>query len=214
MSFTEKNSVEHFIIHQLSGVNLNAGKDSEVKEEKGTCDTVTWKYIQPDLLEREITEVFLEKELKAALIRLNPAIAARPERAEEVIHKLRSILITVNSAGLVGANQEFARWLRNEISLPIGRNNEHVTIKLLDFETLKHNSFIVTSQFKLRAREVKIPDIVLFVNGIPLVVGEAKTPVRPAVTWFDAAHDINMVYEHSIPQLFVPNVFSFATEGK
>ena len=53
----------------------------------------------------------------------------------------------------------------------------------------------------------------MFVNGIPLV-GEAKTPVRYTVTWFDGAHDINVVLENSIPQLFVPNVFSFATEGK
>ena len=47
-----------------------------------------------------------------------------------------------------------------------------------------------------------------------MVVGEAKTPVRPAISWFDAAHDINIGYENTVPQLFVPNVFSFATEGK
>ena len=53
----------------------------------------------------------------------------------------------------------------------------------------------------------------MFVNGIPLVIGEAKTPVRPAVTWFDAAHDINVVYENAVPQLFVPNVFSPNGDG-
>ncbi|MEJ7676293.1 MAG: type I restriction endonuclease [Segetibacter sp.] len=95
-----------------------------------------------------------------------------------------------------------------------GQNNEHIPIRLIDFDVLKNNTFIITNQFKIRARETKIPDIVMMVNGIPLVVGEAKTPVRPAVSWFDGAHDIHVVYENSVPQLFVPNVFSFATEGK
>ena len=54
----------------------------------------------------------------------------------------------------------------------------------------------------------------MFVNGIPLVVGEAKTPVRPSVSWLDAASDIHDGYENSVPELFVPNVLSFATEGK
>jgi type I restriction enzyme R subunit len=214
LAFNEQNSVEHFIIRQMTGINLNAVKGNVVKEDEVEYDTVKWKYIQADLLQRDITEVFVEKELKAALCRLNPDIAAQPGKADEVIHKLRAILITVNTVGLVRANEEFARWLRNEVSLPIGKNNEHVAIQLIDFDVLKNNSFILSNQFKIRTRETKIPDIVLFVNGIPLVVGEAKTPVRPAVTWFDGAHDIHEIYENAVPQLFVPNVFSFATEGK
>ncbi len=214
MSFNEQNTVEHFIIHQLSGVNLNAVEGNIVKEDPVNYDSVSWKYLQSDLLARDITEVFIEKELKAALCRLNPDIAANPDKADEVIHKLRAILITVNNVGLVRANEEFAKWLRNEVSLPIGKNNEHVAIRLIDFDELKNNSFVISNQVKLRARETKIPDIVLYVNGIPLIVGEAKTPVRPAVSWLDAAHDINTIYENTISQLFVPNVFSFATEGK
>lgn len=215
MTFNEQNAVEHFIIHQLSGVNMNDVHVGSVKEDPVTYGTeAKWKYIQSELLQRDITDVLLEKELKESLCRLNPDIAAAPERAEEVIHKLRAILITVNNVGLVRANEEFAKWLRNEVSLPLGKHNEHVVVKLIDFDTISNNSFLLTNQFTLKSREVKIPDIVMFVNGIPLVVGEAKTPVRPAVSWFDGAHDIHTVYENAIPQLFVPNVLSFATEGK
>jgi type I restriction enzyme R subunit len=215
MAFNEQNTVEHFIIHQLTGVNLNAVQGNVVKEDVVQYEGgVKWKYVQADLLQRDITEVLVENELKDALCRLNPIIADNPDKADEVIHKLRAILITVSNVGLVRANEEFAKWLRNEVTLPIGLNNEHVTICLIDFENLKNNSFVLSNQLKVRARETKIPDIVLYVNGIPLVVGEAKTPVRPAVTWYDGAHDINVVYENSVPQLFVPNVFSFATEGK
>lgn len=215
MSFNELNSVEYFIIHKLTGVNLNEVHGDIVREDPvAYSNEPAWRYIQPELLKRDITDVLLEKELKEALCRLNPAIAANPDHADEVIRKLRSILITVNNVGLVRANEEFAKWLRNEVSLPIGRNNQHVAVKLIDFENYSNNSFLLTNQFKIRAREPKIPDIVMFVNGIPLVVGEAKTPVRPAVSWFDGAHDIHVVYENAVPQLFVPNVFSFATEGK
>ncbi|MFH1004487.1 MAG: type I restriction endonuclease subunit R [Bacteroidota bacterium] len=214
MSFNELNTVEHFIIHRLTGVNLNNVQSGMVAEEPVEYDTVKWKYIQSELLQRGIENILLEKELTEALCRLNPEIAAQPERAEEVIHKLRTILITENNVGLVRANEEFAKWLRGEISLPFGEDEQHIPIHIIDFENLKNNTYILTNQFSIRARETKIPDIVFFVNGIPLVVGEAKTPVRPAVNWFDGAHDIREVYEKSVPQLFVPNIFSFATEGK
>ena len=150
MAFNEQNTVEHFIIHQLTGVNLNAVQSNVVKEDAVEYDSVKWKYIQADLLQRDITEVFVEKELKEALCRLNPDIAANPDKAEEVIHKLRAILITVNNVGLVRANEEFSKWLRNEVTLPIGNNNEHVAIRLIDFEVLKNNSFVLSNQFKLR----------------------------------------------------------------
>ena len=81
MSFNEQNIVEHFIIHQLTGVNLNSVEGHVVKEEAVEYDTVKWKYVQADLLQRDNTEVFVEKELKEALCRLNPDIAANPDRA-------------------------------------------------------------------------------------------------------------------------------------
>ena len=47
-----------------------------------------------------------------------------------------------------------------------------------------------------------------------MVIGEAKTPIRPSISWLDGAHEIHDVYENAVPQLFVPNALSFATEGK
>ena len=213
MAFNELNSVEYFIIDQLTGINLN--QHGMLKEDSVPYgEEAKWKYIPPELLPREITDVFIEKELKEALIRLNPAIKQNPERAEEVIHKLRAILISVGNVGLVRANEKFAELLIAGIPMPMGKDNEYVNIRLIDYEKINNNSYLLTNQFKIRARETKIPDIAMFVNGIPLVIGEAKTPVRPAVSWLDGAHDIHVIYENAVPQLFVPNVLSFATEGK
>lgn len=215
MGFNELNSVEHYFIHKLTGVNLNEVRQGNVVEEPmAPYDTVKWRYVPAELLKRDITEVLLEKELKAALCKLNPDIDRHPEHADEVIRKLRAILITVANVGLVRANEEFAKWLRNEHTMPFGQKGEHVKVKLIDYDQLKENSFIMTNQIKVHARETKIPDVVLFINGIPVVVGELKTPVRPAISWYDAAHEVHDIYENAVPQLFVPNILSFASEGK
>lgn len=210
MSFNEINSVENFVIKTMTGVNLNeTGRLHEPK-----TYGAQWIYTPASELSREITEVLIETELKQALIDLNPEIKAQPERADEVIYKLRSILLSVNSTGLVRANEEFAEWLKGNKTMPFGKNYAHVSIKLIDFDVIENNKFQLVNQFSIRNRETKRPDIVMFVNGIPLVVGEAKTPVRPSVSWLDAASDIHDGYENSVPELFVPNVLSFATEGK
>src|SRR5690606_16742546 len=210
MGFTELNSVEHYIIHQLSGVNLNQGNIAEPKKVYGA----EWQFKSPDQLGRGVNEVLVESEVKSALQRLNLEIAQRPELADEVIYKLRAILISVNQIGLVKANEEFFKWLTGDKTMPFGENNRHVPVRLLDFDDLSNNDYVITNQLRVHHRETKIPDIVLFINGIPVVVGEAKTPIRPSVSWLDGAHEIYNVYENAIPQLFVPNILSFATEGK
>lgn len=210
MTFTELNAVEHFIIHQLSGVNLNS---LGVKESKATFGA-QWVYKSASDIQRGVNEVIVESELKEALIRLNPEISQKSELADEVIYKLRAILIAVNQTGLVRANEEFFKWLTGEKTMPFGVNNRHVPIRLIDFEDINNNTYVITNQYRIHHRETKIPDIVLLINGIPVVVGEAKTPIRPSVSWLDGAHEIHDIYENSVPQLFVPNILSFATEGK
>jgi type I restriction enzyme R subunit len=210
MGFNELNSVEHYIINQLTGVNLN----SNVLNEPVIRNSTEWVYKSATELNRSVNEVLIEQDLKEALIRLNPEINKNHELAEEVIYNLRAILISVNQVGLVKANEEFFKWLCGEKTMPFGENNRHVPVRLIDFENLSNNSYIVTNQFRIHHRETKIPDIVLFINGIPVVVGEAKTPIRPSVSWLDGAYEINEVYENTIPQLFVPNILSFSTEGK
>jgi type I restriction enzyme, R subunit len=208
MVFNELNSVEHFIINQLSGVNLNEETPSELLKE------YKWEYKSSNQLNRSNKDALIESELIDSLIRLNPEINQNPNFADEVIYKLRAILISVNQTGLVKANEEFHKWLRGDKSMPFGENNSHVPVNLIDFDDLSNNTYIITNQFKIRQQETKIPDIVMFINGMPIVIGEAKTPVRPSVSWLDGAHEVHDIYENAIPQLFVPNILSFATEGK
>jgi type I restriction enzyme R subunit len=195
MSFNESNTVEAFARDLLKSIG--------------------WAFVDRDTLPRQQQDVLVESHLREALIRLNPTIAERPERTDEVIYRLRAAIMTVRDTGLVKANEEFAAWLLGERSMPFGENGEHVTIRLIDFDTLKNNRFVATQQFTFRAGKTeKRADIVLLVNGMPLVIIEAKTPVRSSESWLDGALQINEDYEKNVPELFVPNVFSVATEGK
>lgn len=215
MSFNELNSVEHYIIQKLSGVNLNAEPGAVGAGEQAKFGaSFPWDFVGPEDLPRAQEEVLVESHLRDALIRLNSEIAANPSLADEVIYKLRPIFLSVQQTGLVRANETFYEWLIGDKTLPFGENNRHVPVRLIDFENLENNSFIITHQYTVRAAETKIPDIVCLINGIPVVIGEAKTPIRPSVSWVDGAHEVHDIYENAVPQLFVPNVFSFATEGK
>ena len=211
MTFNEQNSIEQYVISKLTGHKFVTGADS-AQPQYGKVPQ--WKYMPAEELDRNENEVIVEKMLKDALIRINPEIRALPERADEVIYKLRAILLSVRDIGLVRANEEFSKWLQGDKTMPFGVNNQHVPVQLIDFEDLANNSFIATTQYKVTRDVVKIPDIALLINGIPVVIGEFKTPVRPAISWLDGAVQIHDDYENSIPDLFVPNIFSFATEGK
>ncbi len=211
--FNEENTIEQMVLDTLSrGVS-----ECVVSEESSRyADKLKgWCFVPAESLGREYSDVFVESMVRDALIRLNPEIKTQPERADEVIYRLRTIPLSVQSEGLVRANELFAEWLRGEKSMPFGERGEHTQVQLIDFEEPENNDYVVTSQWVYPVKEGgRRLDIVLLVNGFPLVFGEAKTPVRPAVTWVDGASDIHNGYEQSVPQMFVPNVLSFATEGK
>jgi type I restriction enzyme R subunit len=101
---------------------------------------IGWRYAAPSEVPRQIQEVLVEPWLRDALIRLNPEIAAQPDRADEVLYKLRAIVLSVRSDGLIRANEEMTAWLRGERSMPFGANNEHVPVRLIDLETRSRTS--------------------------------------------------------------------------
>lgn len=173
-----------------------------------------WDYTTSQDLPRQHTDVLIESWLRTALVRLNPSIAEMESRADEVIHRLRAI-IQAGSNGLLAANEEFAAWLKGEKTMPFGPDGQHETIYLLDLTNPDSDHQVVSTEVAYsRGRVERRFDLVFFVNGIPVIIGEAKSPVRPAYTWVDAASQLHDDYEKNIPIFFVPVVLEFATEGK
>jgi type I restriction enzyme R subunit len=217
-AFNEANTVEAYVRDLLAGplktVPANVAQEpqaSYVTSPKG----VGWRYKAPAEVPRQIQEVLVESWLRDALTRLNPEISVQPDRADEVLYKLRAIVLSVRSDGLIRANEEMTAWMRGERSMPFGDNNQHVPVRLIDLDDLTQNQYIVTQQYTYRAGPTeRRADLVLLVNGLPLVLIEAKTPVKKCISWVDGAVQVSADYEKFVPELFVCNVFSVATEGK
>ena len=197
--FNEENTVEQMLINAAA--------------QRG------WIYVEPKFVPRLPDEVLVVEWLLEALLRLNPIT---PEQAEQVIYKLRAAITSGSQPdGLVEANDQFRKLLFEENSYPFGENGDNINIRFFSDGKDKdgkeyRNRCIVTNQWeypRLSKEGGKRLDLVFVINGIPMVIGEAKTPVRPQVTWADGANDI-MHYQKSIPEMFVPNILSFASEGK
>ena len=216
MTFTESNTVEALVRDVLcGGVTHHTAVGPGLARRQGALSGLGWHYLGPRQLPRQAHEILVEDHVREALIRLNPEIAAQPDRADDVLYRLRAIVMGVRTDGLVKANEEFAAWLAGERSMPFGADGEHVTVRLVDFENVERNQYVVTTQYTVRSgANERRADLVLLVNGLPLVVIEAKTPVRSSQSWFDGATQIRDDYERNVPELFVPNLCSVATEGK
>jgi type I restriction enzyme R subunit len=198
--FNEQNTVEDFLRDRLT---------------RGEHGRIPWRFASGRELNRRHEDVLLVHDVRRTLVALNPDIAARPERADEVLYKLQAILASAGGEGLVRANEELQAWLIGDRTMPFGPNGEHVDVRLVDFDEPAGNDFVLAQQVTFVHGHVEVRfDLVLFVNGIPLVVIEAKTPVRRAVTWVDGAIQVHDDYERNAARFFVPNVFSVATDGK
>ena len=108
-TFNEDNTIEQLVITSLK----NNG----------------WTYISPDDLDRELSDVMVESMVKSALIRLNPEIAEEPSRADEVIYKLRSLILSVQPHNVVDQNERFKKLVFEENSFPFGKDGRMVPIR-------------------------------------------------------------------------------------
>jgi type I restriction enzyme R subunit len=158
---------------------------------------------------------------------LSPA-AALAMRVEENRVILKPVLIAalrdLNSIGEADAeaiyadlatlsdNEDWQRKLRGGYSRRLTGENRDSPITLIDFKNPARNQFHVTRQFRVAAQRPRIPDVVLFVNGIPLVVIEAKSPLKATARAEEAFEQIKQ-YERDIPRLFAPNAFNIVTDG-
>ena len=104
--FNESNTVEAFVRDRLcGGVTHHTSVGPGPARRHGALSGLGWHYLAPQNLGRQPHEVLVESHLRDALIRLNPEIAAQPDRADDVLYRLRAILMGVSGDGLVKANE-------------------------------------------------------------------------------------------------------------
>jgi type I restriction enzyme R subunit len=167
-----------------------------------------WTYVPGKELPRTTAQVFIESDLHVAIEELNPELVGR---TDAVLGELRRAALGAADEGLMAANQTFTRLLRGGGTVMMPETNHDEPYEVIDYACPEENTFIVSDEVTYQGARF---DIVLFVNGIPVVVGETKTPVSTTVTWKDGAKDILTSYEVHQPVFFTPNLLSFATDGK
>lgn len=155
------------------------------------------------------TQVILEDRLRASLERLNPDLppAAIAQVIEEVTRE-RSRMVPVS------ANQELWQLLREGVKVKVANprgGQETKTAKVIDWRNSEENSYLLASQFWVKGEmHRRRPDLIGFVNGIPLVLVELKKPSAPV----KSAYDDNLTdYRDTIPHVFTPNAFIILSNG-
>ena len=176
MVFSEKSLVEDYIVSKLQKVG--------------------WKFIPSDELERDsYEEPLLLPNLARAIARINEKIGIGDEEIKRAVNEL-----TFTTVGVEGAKRILDFY---KSGVPVKFEKERVVkyVQVFDYENIENNEFIVTRQVPYLGREKIRTDIILYVNGVPLVNIECKDPTNISESWHNAYRQIK-AYERSVPELY------------
>jgi type I restriction enzyme R subunit len=169
-----------------------------------------YHYFHGDQLNRNRPdEVVLTDRLTAAVNRLNPSI---PELAKQQAVK---DILRIQSPDTLANNETFHRALTEGVKITKTENNQERgdLVWLIDFANPENNDFVVANQFTvIENQQNKRPDLILFVNGLPLVVIELKNPADENAT-VKAAYQQLDTYKHTISSLFTYNALLVISDG-
>ena len=153
------------------------------------------------------SDVVLASRLHDATVRLNPELTAT--EVNEVVDKLSGY----GAQSLVDGNKEVYDWLRNGVPVHRIESDSRRTVlraRVIDF--VGANNLLAVQQFTVHGLKVRRPDLVLFVNGLPLVVIELKNPADLHAD-IEAAWNQIQTYKADIPQLFYFNLLNVISDG-
>ena len=157
----------------------------------------------------DFSKVILEDDLKEAIRRINNDVDE--EQLQEVIRQIKNL----EHNNTILNNKQFTKYLLEGCQVPINENGEtrYRTIKIVDFNNISNNTFKAINQYTIVEHSEKRPDIIIFVNGLPLVVVELKSTVREDVKLIDGYNQLKGYQEVHIPTLFYYNQFMIVSDG-
>ena len=195
MPFNES-SVELFALEQLSHLGYGIATGNRIDEGD----------------REEYTQVILEGRLREAMQRLNPGL---PESAyADALTKVRQA-VDVAATDLIAANLTLHKLMTEgvKVSYMDGPQERPAEMRLIDFDDAGANDFLAVNQFTVQqGRQVKRPDILVFVNGLPVVVFELKNPGAERAT-LERAHNQVLTYQSTVSRLFAANAFNVISDG-
>lgn len=181
----------------MSGLYKEANYENSIVE---LFQNMGYHHVYGPKIERDFYSPLYDEELIAALYRLNPSM---PEAAiQDALYKLKNF----ENAELVQKNEIFMNYLQNGIEVKYFVNDEECSglVYLLDYKKPDNNHFVVANQWTFIENSNKRPDVILFLNGLPLVLIELKSPAREET---DASEGYLQIrnYMQEIPSMFIYN---------
>ncbi len=164
-----------------------------------------------DFAERKgFDEVILKERLFESMEKVNVSLSR--ESIEEAIRQI-SLL---NNPSLLRLNQSFYHWLVHGIDVSVRQMDGSFKVEkayLVDFENPQNNQFMIANQFSVEEHGVtKRPDLIIFVNGLPIAVFELKSASQEGVDLSHAYRQLE-TYKKTIPSLFTTNAFLVISDG-
>ena len=158
-------------------------------------------------VDRDYREPYDAEELRKGLRRMNPMLR------EDVLDDAYRLITNVNEGTLEQRNEQLMDYLQNGVEVKYSENGSPKTalVKLIDFSEPKRNDFKIVNQWTVIERDKIRCDMVVFVNGLPLVGIELKSPSRDETDEADAYTQIKQ-YQQKCPGLFVFNAFSVTSD--
>ncbi len=159
--------------------------------------------------ERQYTEVVLANRLRDAIDKLNPTISQ--DAKEEALKKV----LRTNSPNALINNEQFHKYLTEgvDVEVRIGDSIRGKKVYIADFENPENNEFLAVNQYTIiEGNQNKRPDIIIFINGLPLVVIELKNAVDENAT-LKSAYNQLQTYKQSIASLFTYNALLIISDG-
>lgn len=161
---------------------------------------------------REITEVLIKDDLRRYLKNKYADDGITPDEIEFLIRELEAL----DGTTLYDSNRQFIRWIQDGYKLTrFDRSQKDIMVQFVDFDDLEQNDYKVVNQLQILENYTpyRIPDSIIYVNGLPLVVFEFKSTTREEATIFDAYEQIAVRYKRDIPSLFVYNALCVISDG-
>lgn len=157
----------------------------------------------------DYSKVILEDDLINAIYKINSNVT--DEQVTEVVRQIKNL----EHNNTVLNNKQFTKYLLEGCQVPMNKNGEtrYKTIKIVDFNDISNNTFKAINQYTIIEHSEKRPDIIIFINGLPLVVVELKSTVREDVKLIDGYNQLKGYQEVHIPTLFYYNQFMIVSDG-
>lgn len=157
----------------------------------------------------DFSKVLLEEDIVQSIETINKGI--KSEQIQEALRLIRNL----DYNNTILNNKQFTKYLLEGIPVPIQENGEtkYKTVKILDLNNIQNNTFKVINQYTIIEHSEKRPDIIIFINGMPLVVIELKSTIREDVKLIDGYNQLKGYQEVHIPTLFYYNQFMVVSDG-